>query len=95
MFSKKANKIDEIFTLDLTSFSKCQIEGEDFDNFFGPLWKHELYLRTCTTKMVIVWNQSKLVMSRLVGLTTFPDSNTKCKLTHTSSSMSMSNKVPA
>ena len=37
MFSKKANKIDEIFTLDLTLFSKCQIEGEDFDNFFGPL----------------------------------------------------------
>ena len=35
-------------------------------------------------------------MSRLVGLTTFPDPNTKCKLTtHTSSSMSMSNKVPA
>ena len=30
MFSKKTTKIDEIFTVDLTSFSKCQIEGEDF-----------------------------------------------------------------
>ena len=37
MFSKKATKIDEIFTVDLTLFSKCQIEGEDFVNFLAFL----------------------------------------------------------
>ena len=43
MFSKKATKIDEIFTVDLTLCSKCQIDGEDFVNFCGLLRKHELY----------------------------------------------------
>ena len=33
MFSKKATKIDEIFTNDLTLCSKCQIDGEDFAKF--------------------------------------------------------------
>ena len=42
MFSKKATKIDEIFTVDLTLCSKCQINGEDFVNFCGLLRKHEL-----------------------------------------------------
>ena len=43
MFSKKATKIDEIFTVDLTlCSSKCQIDGEDFVDFCGPLRKHEL-----------------------------------------------------
>ena len=28
MFSKKATKMDEIFTVDLTLFSKRQIDGE-------------------------------------------------------------------
>ena len=37
MFSKKATKIDEIFTVDLTLCSKCQIDGEDFVNFCGLL----------------------------------------------------------
>ena len=37
MFSKKATKIDEIFTVDLTLCSKCQIDGEDFFNFYGLL----------------------------------------------------------
>ena len=37
-FSKNATKIDEIFTVNLTSCSKCQIDGEDF----GLLKKHEL-----------------------------------------------------
>ena len=32
MFSKKATKIDEIFTVDLTLRSKCQIDGEDSGN---------------------------------------------------------------
>ena len=42
MFSKKATKIDEIFTVDLTIFSKRQIDGEDFVDFCGLLRKHEL-----------------------------------------------------
>ena len=43
MFSKKATKFDEIFTVDLTLCSKCQIDGEDFVNFCGLLRKHKLY----------------------------------------------------
>ena len=42
MFSEKATKIDEIFTIDLTLGSKCQIDGEDFIDFCGLLKKHEL-----------------------------------------------------
>ena len=42
MFSKKATKIDEIFTGDLTVWSKYQIAGEDFVNFCGLLRKHKL-----------------------------------------------------
>ena len=42
MFSKKATKIDEILTVDLTLCSRCQIVGEDFVNFCGLLRKHEL-----------------------------------------------------
>ena len=43
MFSKKATKIDKIFTVDLTLCSKCQIDGEVFFNFCGLHGKHELY----------------------------------------------------
>ena len=43
VFSKKATKIDEIFTVDLTFTNKGQIDGEDFVNFCGLLRKHELY----------------------------------------------------
>ena len=43
MFSKKATKIDNIFTVDLTLCTMCQIDGEDFVNFCGLLRKHELY----------------------------------------------------
>ena len=43
MFSKKAKKTDDIFTVDLTICSKCQIVGEDFVNFCGLLVKYELY----------------------------------------------------
>ena len=42
MFSKKATKIDEIFTNDLTLYSKLQNDGEDLVNFHGPLRKYEL-----------------------------------------------------
>ena len=43
MFSKKATKINEIFTVDLTLCSKRQIDGEGVFNFCGLLSKHELY----------------------------------------------------
>ena len=43
MLSKKATKIDEIFIVDLTLCSKCQIDDEDFVNFCGLLGKYELY----------------------------------------------------
>ena len=43
MFSKKAKKIDKIFTVDLTLCIKCQIVGENFVKFC-LLRKHELYL---------------------------------------------------
>ena len=41
MFSKKAIKIDEIFTDDLTLYSKRQIDCEDF----RALKEYELYTR--------------------------------------------------
>ena len=41
MFSKKATKIDEIFTVDLTVTTYCQIDGDDFVNFCGLLRKRE------------------------------------------------------
>ena len=44
MFSKKAIKIDEILTVDLTVTTYCQIDGEGFVNFCGLLRKRELYL---------------------------------------------------
>ena len=43
MFSKKATKIDEIFTVDLTLCSKCQIVAEDFVKFCGLLKKYKLW----------------------------------------------------
>ena len=42
MFSKKATKIDKIFTVYLTVTTYCQIDGEDFVNFCGLLRKREL-----------------------------------------------------
>ena len=44
MFSKKATKIDKIFTVDLTVTTYCQIDVEDFVNFCGLLKKCEFYL---------------------------------------------------
>ena len=43
MFSKKATKIEKIFTVDLHLLRKRQIDGEDLVNFCGLLRKHELY----------------------------------------------------
>ena len=42
MFSKKATKNDEIFTVNLTVTTYSQIDGEDFNNFCGLLRKREL-----------------------------------------------------
>ena len=42
MFFKKATKFDEIFTVDLTLCSKCQIDREDSVNFCDLLRKHGL-----------------------------------------------------
>ena len=58
MFSKKATKIDEIFTVDLTLCSKCQIDSEDFDNFCGLLRKHELYAPTYYQSLIDRYYQS-------------------------------------
>jgi hypothetical protein len=35
IFSKKVTKIGEIFAVDLTLCSKCQIDSEDFVDFCG------------------------------------------------------------
>ena len=43
MFSKKVTQIDKIFTVDLTVATYCQIDGEDFVNFWGLSIKRELY----------------------------------------------------
>ena len=42
MFSKKATKIDELFTIDLKLCSQCQINGEYFVDYCCLLRKHEL-----------------------------------------------------
>ena len=46
MFFKKATKIDEIFTVDLTLCSKLQIDGEDFVTFRAFLERHEILKST-------------------------------------------------
>ena len=55
MFSKKASKIDEIFTVDLTLCSKRKINGEDFDNFRGLLRKYELWVKLLIRKYAKVF----------------------------------------
>ena len=42
MFSKKATKFEKMLTINLTLYSKCQIDSEDFVDFCGLLRKHEL-----------------------------------------------------
>ena len=61
MFSKKATKIDEIFTVDLTLCSKYQIYHEDFVNFRGLLRKYELY----------VFSQNKMMLTQPKNLINF------------------------
>ena len=55
MFSKKATKIDKIFTVNLTLCSKCQIVGEDFANFRGLLRKYELYICIVYTLLFTIY----------------------------------------
>ena len=43
MFSKKATKIDEIFTVNLTFTTERRIDGEDFIIFCGLLKNHKVY----------------------------------------------------
>ena len=57
VFSKKATKIDEIFTVHLILCSKCQIDGEDFENFCGLFRKHKLY-ETIETRAFLPLNIS-------------------------------------
>ena len=57
MSSKKATKIDKISIVDLTLCSKCQIDGEDFGNFCGPLRKYELYINNVLVKKSQMFNQ--------------------------------------
>ena len=54
MFSKKATKIEDVVTVNLTLCSKCQIAGEDFVSFCGLLRKHELYLTPGSTTTFMV-----------------------------------------
>ena len=42
IFSKKATKINKIFTVDMTLNKYCQIDVEDFVKFCGLLRKHKL-----------------------------------------------------
>ena len=43
IYSEKATKNDEIFTVDLTLTTYCQIDGEEIVNFCGLIRKYELY----------------------------------------------------
>ena len=58
MFTKKATKVDEIFTVDLT-LTACQIGGEDFLNFCGLLRKHDF-----TSSLLSVYCQSSEVSTK-------------------------------
>ena len=71
--------MDEIFTVDLTITTYCQIDGEDFVHFCGLLRKRELYLliddwseikiqnlKTLMFYRVINWNQKLKVKFKIV-----------------------------
>ena len=61
MFSKKATKIDEIFTVDLSLFNICQIGVENFVNFFGPHRKHELYQGKANWNSTVICSTEKIL----------------------------------
>ena len=55
MFSKKATKIDETFTVNLALCSKRQIDSEDFVNFLSLLRKHEPHFVNVKQKHFILF----------------------------------------
>ena len=68
MFSKKATKIVEIFTIDLTLCSKCQINGEDYFNLCGLLRKHELILKSQNQTRIKIFNASMISQNKKKSL---------------------------
>ena len=66
MFSKKATKIAEIFTVDLTLCSNCQIDGEDCVDFCALLRKRELYEKlfgvSCQTRQKSVARWAEMIV---------------------------------
>ena len=54
LFSKKATKIENIFTIFLKLCSKSQIDSEDFVNSCGLLRKHELFYFACQKQLLLV-----------------------------------------
>ena len=66
MFFKKATKIDEIFTVDLTLCSKHQINGEYFVNFCGLLRKYELVNNKNHAPKLIFFNGKKFRKVRTI-----------------------------
>ena len=54
IFSKKATKFDEIFTVDLTFTTLRQINSEDFINFCGLLREHEFDLFQAKTLKLLI-----------------------------------------
>ena len=60
VFSKKASKIDDIFTVYLTLTTQCQIDVEDFVNFCGFLRKHELYI--CINPIARLYSTTEVIL---------------------------------
>ena len=56
MFSKKATKIDKIFTVDLTVTTYCQIDSEDFCQFLWPSQKMWTLNKLTPVSMTKLWN---------------------------------------
>ena len=78
MFSKKARKIDKIFTVDLTlCISKCQIDGEDFVNFCGLLRKHELYKKATFMPNLLFFSNFIVVVKSQYGCDKSDDDHMK------------------
>ena len=67
MFSKKATKIDKIFTVNLTLCSKCQTDVEDFVNFCGLLRKHEFWTSMLVSTNDITTFQFQMICNPVIG----------------------------
>ena len=78
MFSKKVTKIDEIFTVDLTVTTYCQIDGEDFVNFvaFSENVNFDLkYLRQIKRRMELFSKYLSGILSRILDNSSKIDCN--------------------